>query len=154
MGDLSTVLSDWIIGPAHIGHVVTDLDVAIEEARTLYGFPADAVRYEPPPGVEAPTRFAFFEVGGLHFEYIQAVDERFGQLLFASPSGGGGINHVAWRVSDIEAAVAALGQQGILPGYVTPGGIISIGSKKMVYLDPATTGGLLVELLEYLDDQG
>ncbi len=151
MNEITASLGNWIISPAHIGHVVTDLDSAVEQARRLYGLETDTVRYEPPPGVQAPTRFAFFEVAGLQFEYIQPVAARFEAQLFAAPSGGGGINHVAWRVSDIEAAVAALAGQGILPGYVTPGGIISIGEKKMVYLDPATTGGLLVELLEYDD---
>lgn len=152
MSDLKGVLAQWIIGPAHIGYVVPDLEAAIEDARALYGFDADAVRYEPPAGVETPTRFAFFTMGGLQFEYIQPVDEQFKQQLFGVPSGGGGINHVAWRVSDIEAAVASLAGQDILPGYVTPGGIIRIGEKKMVYLDPATTGGLLIELLEHAGD--
>lgn len=152
MNDLSALLGDWIIGPAHIGHVVSDMEAAIEAARALYGFSADAVRYEPAPGVEAPTRFAFFEVGGLQFEYIQPVAEQFRRQLLSAPSGGGGINHIAWRVSDIEAAVAGLSAQGILPGYVTPDGIIAIGGKKMVYLDPDTTGGLMIELLEYGDD--
>jgi hypothetical protein len=56
---------------------------------------------------------------------------------------------VAWRVDDIEAAVALLATNGIRPGHVTPDGIIAIGPKKMVYLDTATTGGLVIELLEY-----
>ena len=65
------------------------------------------------------------------------------------PSGGAGINHVAWQVDDIEAAVAHLEAAGIYPGHVTPDGIVAIGDKKMVYLDPATTGGLVLELIEY-----
>ena len=68
------------------------------------------------------------------------------------PSGGAGINHVAWRVRDIEGAVARLAGQGIYPGHVTPGGIVAIGAKKMVYLDPATTGGLVIELIQYPQD--
>lgn len=152
MPEIQRVLGDWLLGSAHIGFVVPDLEAAVADAATLYGFTEDAVRFEPGPGVESLTRFAFFEIGGLQFEYIQPCNEEFERLLFAAPSGGGGINHVAWRVSDIEAAVEALADRGIKPGYVTPDGIIVIGSKKMVYLDPATTGGLLVELLEYADD--
>ena len=151
MNKLAVTLGDLILGPAHVGHVVADLEAALADARALYGFAADDVRYEPAPGVDAPTRFAFFTVGGLQFEYIQPVDEQFRAQLFSAPSGGGGINHVAWRVSDIETAIERLGQQGIVPGYVTPDGIVTIGEKKMVYLDPASTGGLLVELLEYPD---
>jgi hypothetical protein len=35
---------------------------------------------------------------------------------------------------------------------VTPDGVVRIGEKKMVYLDPDTTGGLVIELIEYLAD--
>ncbi|MFT6287754.1 MAG: catechol 2,3-dioxygenase-like lactoylglutathione lyase family enzyme [Alcanivorax sp.] len=65
------------------------------------------------------------------------------------PSGGAGINHVAWRVSDIEAALVSLLARGIRPGHVTPDGVVTIGKKKMVYLDPDTTDGLIIELIEY-----
>ena len=68
------------------------------------------------------------------------------------PSGGAGINHVAWRVKDIDEAVACLAVEGIFPGHVTPDGVVRIGEKKMVYLDPDTTGGLVIELIEYLAD--
>jgi methylmalonyl-CoA/ethylmalonyl-CoA epimerase len=72
--------------------------------------------------------------------------------LLAMPSGGAGINHVAWRVDDIDDAVALLARHEIYPGHVTPNGVIAIGQKKMVYLDPATTGGLIIELIEYPPD--
>jgi catechol 2,3-dioxygenase-like lactoylglutathione lyase family enzyme len=88
-------------------------------------------------------------VGDLEFELIEPCSEQFRTLLLGMPSGGAGINHVAWRVDDIEAAVALLATNGIRPGHVTPDGIIAIGPKKMVYLDTATTGGLVIELLEY-----
>ncbi len=73
-------------------------------------------------------------------------------MLLNAPSGGAGINHVAWRVSDIDAAMEVLAGQGIRPGYVTPQGVMTIGPRRMVYLDPETTGGLMIELLEYPAD--
>ncbi|MEP5568849.1 MAG: VOC family protein [Halioglobus sp.] len=148
MTDATTILSDYIIAPAHVGFVVEDLESAVELARQLYGIDEDSIRYEPTPGVEAPTRFAFFTVGGLTFEYIQPCDDHYRELLFASPSGGGGINHIAWQVTDIDAAARVLAEHGVLPGYVTPDGVITIGRKRMLYLDPATAGGQLVELIE------
>ena len=68
------------------------------------------------------------------------------------PSGSAGINHMAWRVDDINAAVRLLASCNIHPGHVTPEGVVAIGAKKMVYLDPATTGGLVIELIEYPAD--
>ena len=148
MSDVLTVLKDYVVGVAHVGFVVEDLGVAIAEACRVYGVSPGSVDYQPEPGVEAATRFAFFEVGGLAFEYIEPCSEEFRTILLDMPSGGAGINHVAWSVQDIEGAVAALAVQGITPGHVTPGGVITIGAKKMVYLDPATTGGLVIELIE------
>ena len=119
------------------------------EACRVYGVQAEAVRYQPEGDEPAPTRFAFFHLGGLEFEYIQPCSEEFRAQLLSMPSGGGGINHVAWRVRDIEGALALLAARGITPGHVTPGGVVSFAGRKMVYLDPATTGGLVIELIEH-----
>lgn len=149
MADPRRLLEQHILGVAHVGFVVPCLDTAVANAVRVYGLDAQNIRYQPPPGEEWPTRFAFFRVGDLDFELIEPRSQHFRDLLLAAPSGGAGINHVAWRVDDIEAAVALLGAAGIHPGYVTPEGVVAIGDKKMVYLDPATTGGLMVELIEY-----
>lgn len=148
MTDLATVLDELILGPAHVGFVVPDLAEAVAQARRLYGIPEEAVHYHPAQGDEAPSRFAFFRIGGLDFEYIQPCSEDFRAQMLGRACGAGGINHLAWRVSDIERAVTLLAEHGILPGYVTPDGIVAIGATRMVYLDPATTGGLLVELIQ------
>ena len=65
------------------------------------------------------------------------------------PSGGAGINHLAWRVDDIDAAMDILAERGVQAGHVTPDGVITIGQRKMVYLDPETTGGQVIELIQY-----
>lgn len=149
MTDPHQLLKDHIIAAAHVGFVVPSLEEAVANAARVYGIAAADVSYQPAPGEEAQTRFAFFRVGGLEFELIEPRSEQFRHLLLGMPSGGAGINHVAWRVDDIEAAVALLAANGIRPGHVTPDGVVAIGQKKMVYLDPATTGGLVIELIEY-----
>jgi methylmalonyl-CoA/ethylmalonyl-CoA epimerase len=62
--------------------------------------------------------------------------------------GGAGTNYVSWHVSDIEACVSLLAESEIRPGHVTPKGVVDTGRSKIFYLDPADTGGLLVELVE------
>ncbi|CAA0080242.1 Uncharacterised protein [Halioglobus japonicus] len=153
MTAIAAVLADHILGPAHVGFIVPDLEKAVANACAVYGIAPDAVDYQPERGEEAPTLFAFFSVGGLAFEYIEPRDEHFRKLLFEMPSGSAGINHVAWRVRDIEGALQRLHERGIEPGHVTPDGVVSFGCKKMVYLDPATTGGLVIELIEYAEPQ-
>lgn len=149
MSELRQLLRDFIVEVRHVGFVVEDIKVAVADACRVYGVSPDEVDYQPAPGVDAPTRFAFFQVGGLEFEYIQPCSEQFRALLLDMPSGGAGINHLAWRVVDIHGALAVLAARGIRAGHVTPDGVVEIGAKKMVYLDPATTGGLVIELLEY-----
>lgn len=152
MTDARQVLKDRIMAVAHVGFVVPSLEEAVANAVRVYGLAPGDISVHPAPGEEALTRFAFFRVGDLEFELIEPCSEQFRTLLLGMPSGGAGINHVAWRVDDIEAAVALLATNGIRPGHVTPDGIIAIGPKKMVYLDPATTGGLVIELIEYAAD--
>ncbi|WP_159931118.1 VOC family protein [Oceanicoccus sp. KOV_DT_Chl] len=149
MAQLTNNLKDFIIGLAHVGHVVTDMDAALANFKRVYGVTDDDIRIPAnPPGVEVMTNFAFVTVGGTEFELIEPVSEYFKELLLAMPSGMAGINHVAYLVSDIEAAVAALEKVGIVPGHVTPNGVVDFGEKKLCYLDPNSTGDLLIELIE------
>ena len=154
MPEIHKLLKDHILGPAHVGFVVSCLEEAVANAAHVYGLREEDISYQPPPEEEALSRFAFFSVGGLEFELIEPCSEYFQNILLAMPSGGAGINHMAWRVDNIDAAVLLLASRGILPGHVTPEGIVTIGPKKMVYLDPATTGGLVIELIEYPEEGG
>ena len=145
----NTVLKDFIVGLAHIGHIVTDMEAAIANFKRVYGVGDDAIRIpDNPPGAELMTRFAFITVGDTEFELIEPVSDYFKQVLLAMPSGMAGINHVAYRVHDIDGAVTALAAQGIRPGHVTPDGVVDFGAKKLCYLDPETTDGLVIEWIE------
>ncbi len=54
-----------------MGFVVPDLEEAVANACRVCGLEAADFRYEPPPGVDAPTRFAFFTLAGQKFESIE-----------------------------------------------------------------------------------
>lgn len=152
--NVQQTLNDFIIGLMHIGHLVTDLDTAVNDFKKVYGVSDADIRLEPPPGVIPPggvlTRFAFVTVKGTEFELVEPVSDYFKDILGKSPCGGAGINHVAWQVKNIDDCVSVLAKHGIKPGHVTPGGVVSFGFKKLVYLDPATTGSILIELIELL----
>jgi len=149
---IKKTLEDYIIGLQHIGHIVEDLDEAVNHFVMIYGIDANDIRRVPElPSDDTQALFAFVSVAGAEFELIQPLSESSKNELSAVPSGGAGINHVAWRVSDIVACVQLLEDRGIRPGHVTPAGIVSFGSKKMVYLNPLDCGGLLVELIEIVD---
>ena len=145
-------LKDYITGLQHIGHIVSDLDAAVASFCRLYGVDESTVRRVPnSPDEDAPTLFAFITVGDTEFELIQPQSDEACALLNASPSGGAGINHVAWRVSDIDACVGLLAEQGVAPGHVTPDGVVDTGRSRIVYLNPGDSGGILIELVEIRD---
>ncbi len=148
MSDQRQTLKDHIVGLRHVGYIVPDLKAATDTFEKIYGISDGDISIIPPYDTDAPTRFAFISVGNVEFELIEPLSDDFKKQLLASPSGGGGINHVAYDVTDIEGALSLLEAKGITPGHVTPDGIIDLGNKKMLYLDPATTDGFLIELIE------
>ena len=129
-----------------------DVEQAVATFSHLYGLRPGDVRYVPePPDPAAPTRFAFVTVGDVEFELIEPQSDDARRLLSPRACGGGGINHVAWRVTDLAACLSLLAARGIGPGHVTPDGPVEFGNRRMVYLDPEDCGGLLLELIEVLD---
>jgi len=151
MKNLASTLQHYIVGIQHVGHVVGDLDKTVADFEALYGIDVNDVRWEPPAGVDSPSRFAFVTVAGTEFELIEARDPQMRAQIEKYPSGGAGINHIAWRVRELDVVMAMLAEKGIFPGHVTPRGPVRFGSKALVYLDPATTGGMLVELIEIFE---
>jgi len=148
--NLNDVLGQYIVGLAHVGYVVTDLKASIRDYQKIYGLDDSCVEIIPPfDSDETPlTRFAFININGTTMELIEPIQEPYLSQLQAQPCAGGGLNHLAWYVSDIEASLSALKRQGISPGYVTPDGIVDLGTKKMVYLNPDDCHQHLIELIE------
>ena len=68
---IQKTLEDYIIGLQHVGHIVKDLDAAIDSFVKLYGTDANAIRRVPElSDHDAPTLFAFISVAGTEFELI------------------------------------------------------------------------------------
>ncbi len=125
----------------HVGIACVDLEASVERYRRLFGAePVHRERVEE-QGVD---------------EVLFAVGESFIQLLGAlgpdTPIGrslvtrGPGLHHVAYRVSDVEVALADLRNQGIrlIDEQPRRGG----RGTKIAFVHPRDTGGVLVELVE------
>ena len=144
-------LKHRLLGLMHIGHVVESIETALADFSRVYGLTDDDIRLLP-DFEGAPTRFAFVRVGGVEYELIEPVSDDFRAILLGVKSGEGGINHVAYRVDDIDLALSDLAAVGIRPGYVTPGGVVDTGRTRIAYLNPEDTGALLIELVEMKPD--
>jgi methylmalonyl-CoA/ethylmalonyl-CoA epimerase len=138
-------INEMITKVRHIGIIVEDIAEAIEPFKKLFDLKDEDIYVMPPVGTEAESRFAFIPIGDIELELIQPISERFKKLL-GNPAPG--LNHIAFVVEDIEEAVRNLKEKGIRLGHVTKDSILDMGRSKVVYFDPETTGGILIELVE------
>lgn len=138
-------VSDYILGLRHVGIVTEDLAATVERLQSIFGIADGEISYVPAADEPAETRFAFFSIGGTPYEVIEPVSEYFKDILLNTNRG---TNHVCYNVSNLDAAVAAMAEQGVRLGHVTPDGIVALPSFKMAYFNPADTAGVLIEFVQ------
>ena len=138
-------VGDFIEGLRHVGIVTEDLQATVSRLQQIFGLADADISIVPGAHEPAETRFAFFSIGGTPYEVIEPVSDYFKDILLNSNTGA---NHVCYNVSDLEAAVAAMAQQGVRLGHVTPTGVVELPTFKMAYFDPRDTAGLLIEFVE------
>jgi len=94
---------------------------------------------------EQKVTTAFFPVGESEVELLESTSPD-GPVARYIEKRGQGIQHVAFRVADIEAALAELKEKGVRLIDQTPR--TGAGGAKIAFLHPKDTGGVLVELCE------
>lgn len=129
----------------HIGVAVDDLDAAIALHESTYGMALVHRETVTEQGVEA----VLFDVGENHVELLRplADDTPVGKFLAAR---GPGLHHVAYQVTDIEATLAALKQQGARLIDETPR--TGIRSSRVAFVHPKSSGGVLTEIVQPSED--
>lgn len=88
---------------------------------------------------------AFFPVGESEVELLESTAPD-GPVAKYIEKRGQGIQHVAFRVADIDAALAELKEKGVRLIDQEPR--IGAGGAKIAFLHPKATNGVLVELCE------
>jgi methylmalonyl-CoA/ethylmalonyl-CoA epimerase len=125
----------------HVGIAVDDIDTALAVYRDA--FKMELVHRETiaEQGVEA----ALLDVGDGHVELLQPLGPETAVGKFLSRRGPG-IHHVAYRVDDVEAAIAALEAAGLrlIDEHPRRG----IRNSRIAFLHPASTGGVLTEIVQ------
>ena len=94
---------------------------------------------------EQKVTTAFFPVGESEVELLESTAPD-GPVAKYIEKRGQGIQHVAFRVENIEAALAELKEKGIKLIDQVPR--IGAGGAKIAFLHPKATNGVLVELCE------
>lgn len=95
--------------------------------------------------VEQKVNTAFFPVGESEVELLESTAPD-GPVAKFIEKKGTGFQHVAFRVADIDAALAELKEKNIQLIDQTPR--LGAGGARIAFLHPKATGGILVELCE------
>jgi len=125
----------------HVGIAVADLPKAIARWQPLLGSP-------PSPTEEVRSnrvRVTFFESDTTHIELLEPLDPESPVAKFLTHRGEG-IHHLAFRVPNVDRALADLAQRG--ERVVDRTGRPGARGRRVGFAHPAAFGGVLVEFVE------
>ena len=125
----------------HIGIAVSNLDEAVKLYKDVLGLELHGTEVVP----EQKVKVAFLPVGDTEVELLESTSDD-GPIAKFIEAKGQGIQHIAFRVDDIEAALEEMRAKGMRlidekPRY-------GAGGAKIAFLHPKSTGGVLIELCE------
>ncbi len=126
----------------HLGIIVEDLDEAVQSFTERLGLTLDHIE---PYGDE--LQIAFLPCGDTLVELIEPRTEAGSNADYLKQHGPG-IQHVAFEVEDLEAALSELAERGVKPLGDAP--MPGAGGTRIAFLEPQAFGGILVELCEPL----
>jgi methylmalonyl-CoA epimerase len=129
----------------HIGVAVDDLDASIKLYSELFEMPLEHRETVAEQGVEA----ALLGVGDSHVELLAplADDTPVGKFL---AKRGPGIHHAAYRCEDVASALERCKERGLRVIDEKPRR--GIRGSLVAFLHPASTGGVLTELVQPAGD--
>lgn len=125
----------------HIGIAVSNLDEAIK----LYKDVMELELHGTEVVEEQKVKVAFLPVGDTEIELLESTSKE-GPIAKFIEAKGQGIQHIAFRVDDIEAALEEMKAKGMRlidekPRY-------GAGGARIAFLHPKSTNGVLIELCE------
>jgi methylmalonyl-CoA/ethylmalonyl-CoA epimerase len=125
----------------HVGVAVDDLDAALELYEGAFAMPLAHRETVTEQGVEA----VLLDVGSCHVELLAPLGPETPVGKFLERSGPG-LHHVAYRVDDIDAALAELERKGIRMIDTEPR--TGIRNSRVAFCHPKATGSVLTEIVE------
>lgn len=125
----------------HIAIVVDDIDAALDFWRDTLGLELTHVEAVP----EQQSAVAFLPTGDSEVELVKPTTSNSGVARYLAKRGPG-IHHICFEVDDIAATLAALKVRGVRLIDETPH--IGTGGKRVAFVHPESTQGVLIELYE------
>ena len=126
---------------SHIAIVVPNLEKAMEFWVDTLGLPLAHVEHVPDQDVDV----AFLPSGVSEIELLEPVSPNSGVARYMQKRGPG-IHHICFEVDDIDAMLARM-KEAKVP-LINEEPTIGTGGKKIAFVHPKGTDGVLVELYE------
>ncbi len=125
----------------HVAIVVSDIEAALGFWRDALGLELSHVEEVQ----EQETLVAFLPTGGSEVELVQPTTDSSGMARYMLKRGPG-MHHICFEVENIEESLARLKEKGVQLINEEP--TVGAGGKKIAFIHPKSTGGVLVELYE------
>jgi methylmalonyl-CoA epimerase len=125
----------------HVGVAVEDIDAALALYRDALGMPLVHRETIAEQGVDA----ALLDVGDGHVELLAPLGPETAVGKFLARRGPG-LHHVAYRVASVEDTLNALASAGLRLIDERPR--TGIRGSRVAFVHPASTGGVLTEIVE------
>jgi len=128
----------------HVAIVVDDIDNALLFWRDALGLNVTHVEDVP----EQSSVVAFLPTGTSEVELVKPTTEESGISRYLHKRGPG-IHHICFEVDNIEVCLEKLNKHGV--HLVNSEPVIGTGGKRIAFIHPESTQGVLVELYELTD---
>ncbi|GAB3441481.1 methylmalonyl-CoA epimerase [Actinophytocola sediminis] len=138
-------LTSYVIGIDHVGIAVRDLDEGIAFYRDVLGLELYHEEINETQGVREAMMRAPGDTGGTAIQLLAPLNADSTIAKFLDRAGPG-MQQLAYRVSDLEAAMDALRAKGLRLLYEQP--MIGTANSRANFVHPKDAGGVLVELVE------
>lgn len=143
-------LSSFVTAVDHVGIAVADLDAAIAFHTKHFGLEVTHIEVNEEQGVREAMLRAPGDTEGAAVQLLAPATPESTIAKFLDRNGPG-LQQLAYRVTDVEAAAEALRSAGLRVLY--PQARRGTANSKVNFVHPKDAGGVLVELVEPAADQ-
>lgn len=130
----------------HLGIAVENLEKTVYFYENILGLEKKGEEIVEDQGVKV----AFFKVGESKVELLEPLNEE-SPIARHIAKRGQGIHHLALQVTDLETRVREMMEKGV--NFIGEKPSIGAGGKKIIFLHPKSTDGVLLELCELIEEE-